>query len=431
MPRRLALALATLLVLAGCGAPRALTGGEAPLRATGRDFLWGVSTAGYQWEGDETTSQWAAWDQAGRTEERRGHAADGYRRYASDLDLTRGMGCNAFRTSVEWARIEPEEGRFDLEAIQHYRELIRAMRARGLTPIVTLQHFSYPAWLDREGGWESKEAPARFARFVARIVPELAADVDWYLTFNEPTVFVAGGWVSGQMPPGKTNDAAGAARVLRHLVQGHRLAYAAIHRLDPVAKVSFNNYSASWHVTGDAVEPEDGFLSELQGTAERVPALDYMAIDYYTRLKLALPFNLPTCWTWPVYPEGLYRSLRFYHRLTGLPVLIAENGMATQDGAPRADGWTREAYLVAHVQQLQRAIADGIPVLGYVHWSITDNYEWGSYRPRFGLFTVDCRADDQRRVPTAAAGIYRQIIAAGGVTPGIRAQVDVPPVSDR
>ncbi|HEY9856162.1 MAG TPA: family 1 glycosylhydrolase [Stenomitos sp.] len=389
-------------------------------------FLWGVSTAGFQWEGGETTSQWAAWDAAGKSEERRGLAADGYRRYTEDLDLTKGLGCNAFRTSIEWSRIEPEEGRFDPEALRHYREMLVAMRARGLTPVVTLMHFVYPAWLDKYGGWQSPQAVTYFNRFVERVVKEYGDLTDWYLTFNEPTVFIAGGYLSGNLPPGKVNDLKGAALVTKNLVAAHVKAYRTIHANDPVAHVSFNNYSASWTLTAGPQDDQDDFLRQVLGTDEGLPKLDYIAIDYYTRLKVRLPFQLPGCWDWPVYPEGFYNALKHYHQWTGLPVLVAENGMATEDLKERQDGWTREAYLTAHVEQLQRAIKDGVPVLGYIHWSITDNYEWGSYRPRFGLYSVECRTGDLRRVPTPAADTYRRIIAAGGVTPAIAGTVRYP-----
>lgn len=428
------LAAGAVLALVGCGLATSLpdAGSLQPVTSQRRDarapkgpFLWGVSTAGYQWEGSETTSQWAAWDAALKTEERRGKAADGYHRYAEDLDLTRGLGCNAFRTSIEWARLEPEEGKFDPEAIRHYREVLLAMRERGLTPVVTMMHFAYPAWLDRHGGWQSPQAAAYFDRFVSRVAKEYGDLADWYLTFNEPTVFIAGGYVGGHFPPGRINDVKGAAIVTKNLVAAHNKAYQSIHAADPTAYVSFNNYSASWTLKGDA-GAEDDFLMQVLGTTDGLPRLDYMAIDYYTRLKLRLPFQLPVPWEWPVYPEGFYNSLKFYHRLTGLPILVAENGMATRDLAERADGWTREAYLTAHVEQLQRAVQDGVPVLGYIHWSITDNYEWGSYRPRFGLYSVECRTGDLRRVPTQAVETYRRVIAAGGVTPAIASTVRYP-----
>lgn len=432
-------ALVGTLTLVGCSlgnaaAPRTepfspLTAQRNADKQGNTPFLWGVSTAGFQWEGREELSQWAQWDLAGKTEERRKNAADGYRRYAEDLDLTRGMGCNAFRTSIEWARVEPRKGEFDEAAIAHYRQLFQAMRARGLTPVVTFMHFSYPAWLDADGGWESPAASDAYARFVDRVTREYGDLVDWYLTFNEPTVFIAGGYLSGQCPPGKKNDLVATAKVLKHLVSAHNKAYDVVHLNDPVARVAFNQYSASWRLFPKPDQAESGsgddFLDGVLGTTDALPRLDYMAIDYYTRLTL-LPFALPHPWQWPVHPAGFYDTLKFYHRLTGKPVLVAENGYANEDGKPRPDGWTREAYLTAHVEQMQRAVKDGIPVLGYIHWSITDNYEWGSYRPRFGLFSVDCRNEDQRRIPTAAAGVYRKVIAAGGVTRAIAREIAYP-----
>lgn len=429
------LALVCAGAVAACGLPQGASsplGGElGRVKVQGRSvpFMWGVSTAGYQYEGHETTSQWAQWDLAGKTEERRKNAADGFNRYAEDMDLARGLGCNTFRTSLEWARIEPEEGRYDPEAIAHYRRMLTAMRARGLTPIVTLMHFVYPAWLDRYGGWESPKAVEAYVRFAELVSREFGDLADWYLTFNEPTVFIGGGYLDGHFPPGRNNDPMGALKVLKNMVSAHVLAYPAIHRNDPVAHVSFNQYTASWQVLGskrkDAIS-EESFLEGVLDGADGFKRLDYIAIDYYTRLKFSLPMKIPAAWQWRVHPEGFYEALRHYHRLTGLPVLVAENGFATDDLKPRDDGWTREAYLAAHVEQMQRAAKDGIPVLGYVHWSITDNYEWGSYRPRFGLYSVECRTGDYRRVPTPAAETYRQVIRAGGVTPDIARTVSYP-----
>lgn len=408
-------------------------------------FMWGVSTAGYQYEGQENKSQWAQWDAALKTEERRGNADDGYALYAEDMDLAKGMGCNAYRTSIEWARIEPEEGQFDQAAIEHYRSVLTAMRARGLTPVVTLMHFAYPAWLDRYGGWQSAKAVDAYAQYVDRVTREFGGLIDWYLTFNEPGVFISSGWLLGNYPPGHQHDLIGASLVLKNLLAAHVKAYGIIHRNDPVAYVSSNQACADFTFGSDAVKADgmpaassdptssdaflEGVLAKRHGRSAQglaMPFLDYIAIDYYTRLNLSLPLNLPPDWGWPVYPQGFYDELVKYHQRTGLPVLVAENGMATMDGDPRADGWTREAYIAAHVEQMQRAIQDGVPVLGYMHWSITDNYEWGSYHPRFGLFSVDCRHNDQRRVPTPAVDVYRSIIASGGVTREVASRVTYP-----
>ena len=143
-------------------------------------------------------------------------------------------------------------------------------------------------------------------------------------------------------------------------------------------------------------------MDQVAGDQGRKGTLDYASFDYYCRFKITLPFVFPRADTWEVYPEGFYKALHRYHDLYHLPVLVAENGMATWDLAPRADRWTRSAYTVAHVKQMQRAIAEGVPVLGYVHWSITDNYEWGTYDSRFGLYRVDVNDRSYDRSATPA-----------------------------
>ncbi|HEY9720487.1 MAG TPA: family 1 glycosylhydrolase [Oscillatoriaceae cyanobacterium] len=441
-------ALAALL-LAGCShAPslplQQMQSASVSAESVPSGFLWGVSTAGYQWEGGDRTSQWAAWDAAGKTPERNSQGADGWNRYAEDAQLTHGLGCNAFRTSIEWARIEPQEGVIDQAAVQHYHQELDALQAQGLTPVITLMHFAYPAWLDKEGGWENPRTATLFAKYAAFVAHEFGAQVHIYLTFNEPNVFLMGGWLGGGMPPGKTNPIAGLA-AMHTMVQAHALAYDAIHRVEPDAKVSFNMYTADWTLgeapattpearAGQQLTSDTAFADQAMGTAflqgkrghTNSSKLDFACFDYYCKFHLRLPFALPRQDTWEVDPQGLYKALVRYHNRYGLPVLVAENGMATWNHQARADHWTRSAYIVAHVQQLQRAIAAGVPVLGYFQWSITDNYEWGSFSPCFGLFSVDCRDQNFTRVPADGAAAYRAVIGAGGVTPAIAAEYPPP-----
>jgi beta-glucosidase len=398
------------------------------------NFLWGVSTAGYQWEGQDHTSQWAAWDAAGHTSERNPLGANGYVQYAEDAKLTRQLGCNAFRTSIEWARIEPQEGVIDQKEVAHYHALLNSLKANGLTPVVTLMHFSYPAWLDKDGGWENPKAADHFVKYASFIAKEFGNDIDMYLTFNEPNIFLMGGWLSNAMPPGKT-DPIGGLKAMRNMVDAHCRAYDAIHRADPGAKVSFNMYTAEWALgrpkattheekAEQTISSDTDFMDWSMGPdfakgvkgKTRSSKVDFGCFDYYCKFHINLPFKFPRADTWEVYPEGFYNAIKRYHDRYGLPVLIAENGMATWDLAPRKDRWTRSAYMVQHVKQMQRAIADGIPVLGYIHWSITDNYEWGSFSPHFGLFTVDCRHGNFDRVEADGAQAFRSIISEGGVT---------------
>jgi beta-glucosidase len=422
--RLLGLVLALALGVAGCGAPR-LAGSQAvatgPVSARSDDgFLWGVSTAGHQYEGKNFASQWSLFEFLGTMEERSGHAANGLELYEEDLDLARGMGLRGWRMSLEWSRIEPVRGRRDPAAVAYYHRVLDAVRRRGMVPLVTLVHFSYPQWIEDDlGGWESPAAVREFESFAGWAAREFGPQVDWWLTFNEPNIFVPGAYLLGAHGPGKRGVAA-ALKVAGNWIDAHKRAYRAIHANDAVARVSFNAYAINYRLgkpkkPGKVSLDEDWLSESIKADMEagRGRTLDFVAIDYYCRWSIHPGFKYPSPELWEIYPEGFYESLREYYRAFRLPVLVAENGFATADLAPRPDGWTRENYMVAHVKQLNRARAEGIPILGYFHWSITDNYEWGSYKPRFGLYTVDCRNRDYRRVPTPAVDVYRQIATRG------------------
>jgi beta-glucosidase/6-phospho-beta-glucosidase/beta-galactosidase len=248
-----------------------------------------------------------------------------------------------------------------------------------------------------------------------------------------------GGYLAGMMPPGK-KDPIGGLKAMRNMVSGHALAYDAIHQADPDAKVSFNMYTAEFTVGRTAPKTAEQKATEHivsdtdfadfvvnQGREDGGSSkLDYAAFDYYCKFHLRLPFKFPRADTWEVYPEGIYKAVHRYHDRYHLPVLIAENGVATWDGAPRADGWTRSSYTVAHVKQVQRAIAEGVPVMGYIQWSITDNYEWGTFGPRFGLYAVDCRNGNFKRVATDGVDAFKAIIAGRGATPALEARFPAP-----
>lgn len=397
-----------------------------------KDFFWGVSTAGYQWEGGDTTSQWAKWVAAGKTEDRNDRAVDGWNRVGEDAGLARGLGCNAFRTSIEWARIEPREGEYDPAAVAHYHQMLRTLRAQGLEPIVTLMHFSYPAWLDADGGWQNPKAIARFEKYARFVAQEFGADVDWYLTFNEPNVFVLASYVVGAHPPGLKSPVA-AYKVARNMIAAHKAAYRAVHEADAVASVGSNMYVANYTLVEEAPEAkasEDDFMAELTKGDAKGRTLDFAALDYYCRLPVFQMIGaggIPRPDRWKVDPAGFTSALLKYDRKYHLPILIAENGMATHDHAEREDGWTRSAYMVAHVAAMESAVDQGARILGYVHWSITDNFEWGSFSPCFGLYRVDARTPDLSRREGDGVAAYRRIIKANGIT--VDLLKDYPPPS--
>lgn len=454
--RRTAATVLLAMTLAGCGSlPNYGAAGSVsgqPLAATAAEasgFFWGVSTAGKQYEGGDTGSQWVKFEQAGKVPEPAGMAADGLQYYDTDAGLAHGMGLNAFRTSIEWSRIEPRPGYFDPNAVEYYHRFFASLRAHGLTPVVTLMHFSYPQWLDDEyGGWGGAQSVDQFAQYVDFVSREYAGQVNWWLTFNEPDIFVPGAYLTGNLAPGHHNPLEAMA-VAKHFVQAHERAYTIIHQNEPDAHVSFNEYTAAYAIgSPEAAQPRttqsldlsddnwmlDQVTSDSQGVGPlslfHPGYLDFVAIDYYCKWQVKLPFPLTNDWSWDVYPKGFYNVLENYYHWFGLPVLVAENGIATDNLQPRTDGWNRSNFLVAHVLEMQKAMADGIPVLGYIHWSITDNWEWGSFSPRFGLYSVDCRDHDFRRVATPAVAVYKEIATHGGVTPDLIANNPPPPGTD-
>jgi beta-glucosidase len=406
-------------------------------------FLFGAATSAHQVEGNCTNNDWWDWEQQGRVPDRSGIACDHYRRFRDDFDLAHALGHNTHRFSIEWSRIEPEEGSFSSEAIAHYRAVLEALHARGIEPILTLHHFTLPLWLARKGGWENPEIVGLFGRFTARMADAYGDRVRWWITLNEPVAYAFKSYVIGEWPPGK-RDYGSAARVVRNMLHAHVRAYHAIHARRKDAMVS-----AAHHVL--ALAPDDPrrwldhlsvrargylvnhlFLRALVRGSVRipgllwealagVPTLDFLALNYYTRdfvrnTGLHLPGLLGNGCArdhrlhvgarnglgWEVYPEGLGTLLQECRRYS-LPILISENGVSTDRDADR---W---AFIYMHLWQAARALADGVPVLGYLYWSLIDNFEWAEgYRARFGLVHVDYAT--QRRTVRPSGWHFKEVI---------------------
>ncbi len=408
-------------------------------------FLWGAATSSHQVEGNNTNSDWWAWEQSGRVAEPSGLACDHYQRFREDFDLARSVHHNAHRFSLEWSRIEPEEGRFSVEGLDHYREVLDALRERGMEPVVTVFHYTLPRWLAEKGGLEHVGFERYFERFVARVVDEYQDRVRWWITLNEPVVQVFKGWILGQWPPGKTGDFPAALKVMRTMLRSHVKAYHAIHQRRPDARVGVAKHALALTPCNPkrrldrlSVRAREYlfnhlFLDALHKGALRVPGLfwerlpgartlDFVGLNYYTRdfvmnTGLSLPGLVGNICTldhhghigkrndlgWEVYPEGLAHFLKAYARYQ-LPILVTENGLpATRDD----DRWT---FLYLHLWQVARAVNEGIPVVGYLHWSLLDNYEWADgFKARFGLIAVDYAT--QKRTLRESAHKMGEIIA--------------------
>ncbi len=399
-------------------------------------FLWGAATSAHQVEGGNTLNDWWAWEQAGKVKEPSGAAADHFHRYRDDFEMARAIEHNAHRFSLEWSRIEPEEGRWSDEAIAHYRDVLRTLRGLGIEPVVTLYHYTMPRWMAEKGGWDSAKMERYYARYVRHVVATLGDEIRWYVTLNEPVVQVFKGWLLGQWPPGRT-DWPGALKVLRRMLRAHVRAYHLIHDAQPNARVGIAKHvlalsadnPRSWR---DRLSVRTRsyffnllFVDALHTGALRVPGffwerlpmgrtLDFIGINYYTRdFVRNSGYDLPGLMGnfakhdhrqqvgklndlgWEVYPEGLAQYLREFARFK-LPILITENGVPARDDDDR---WQ---FIFMHLWQVARAIADGVNVVGYLYWSLLDNYEWADgYGAKFGLLEVDF-ATQQRRIRPSA-----------------------------
>jgi beta-glucosidase len=359
-------------------------------------FLWGAATAAHQIEGNNVHNDWWRAEQAGRLPHRSAEACDSWNRWPEDVKLLTEMHLNAYRLSVEWARIEPAQGRFDQDALDNYRRQLETLKSVGIEPLVTLHHFTNPTWLADQGGWSNPDVVPRLAQYADHVARQFGDLVSWWVTINEPSILGLKGYIEGSWPPHRPRDLRGYVRLLRHAASAHALARRAIKAAHAEAQVSLA--FALWPMEAlRPWSPIDQSMARLgdwlwQGRVLRrtLPTLDWIGVNYYSRNLVGWPWPKSVAMTgertdfgWEIYPQGLYDVLR---RVGGYrkPVVITENGIAD------ADDDQRPGYLVAHLRQILRAVSDGVDVRGYMHWSLLDNFEWAEgYNQKFGLATRD------------------------------------------
>ena len=388
------------------------------------DFLWGAATAAHQVEGDNHNSDWWRYEHAANSAAREssGDAIDHFHRYREDFELLAGMGHTAHRLSVEWARIEPAPGEFSRAAIGHYRSVLEALRATGMTSFVTLHHFTLPAWFAEQGGWLAPDALERFDRYTRHVMRELGHLMDFTCTINEPQMLALHGYLEGYFPPAVTNPTLW-KRVGRVLLDAHRVAVRVVRAESdsspglvvqlPLLEAARDDAAANAFLAEMTAEITDLYLD---GLTDDEDAGDWLGVQYYRKNwvdpALRTLFQRPPAGTpitqmgWAVYPDGL-RQVLARAAQTGLPLYVTENGIATEDDAERVD------YLEGHLRAVARARREGLDVRGYIHWSAFDNFEWAEgYRPKFGLIAVD-RDDDFRRIPKLSAEAFSRVIRSG------------------
>ncbi|MDW6057562.1 family 1 glycosylhydrolase [Streptomyces sp. FXJ1.4098] len=375
------------------------------------DFLWGASTSPHQIEGNNTGSDW--WRMEHQSQGRlelSGDACDSYHRYGEDMRLLADAGLNAYRFGIEWARIEPEPGEFSRAELAHYRRMIDTARGLGLEPVVTLHHFSSPRWFTDEGGWTSPTAVDRFSRYVERACTILH-DVTWVCTINEPNILALMSGMAKAVTEGADSNLGAdvgmptpSMEIGEALVRAHRAAVAVV-REHTSAKVG-------WTVAQQALVPAPGsekLHAELCWAWEDLyhhgaRGDDFLGVQSYTSQLVDEHGIVPapessdnTLTGWAYRPDALGIALRHAWEATeGVPLLVTENGIAT------ADDTRRIAYTTEALGHLYDAVADGIDVRGYLHWSALDNFEWGHWAPTFGLIAVDRETFERTPKPSLA-----------------------------
>ncbi len=430
---------------------------DAPL-AFPAGFRWGAATSAHQVEGGNRWNDWWRFEQAHGDPS--GDACHHWERYDEDFARAAADGHTMHRLSFEWSRIEPQRGRRDPAAITHYHDVLASLKRHGLTPLVTLHHFTNPLWIADAGGWESADTLARFDDHVRFCAREFGGEVDWWCTVNEPEVYAFRAYAEGVWPPNVRDDGR-ALVVMANLLEAHGRAYRILHaedridadgdgrpvqagfakhlvRLEPArrwfpldvlrARVEdqvFNEAVLAAAVTGAI----DLGIPGVRRVRRHVPALagsmDWCGINHYTRwlVKMfAADPHVPrrgaplTDLGWEVWPEGLAWAVG-RAAATGVPVLVTEHGFAD------ADDDLRPGALVASLAALQRQIAAGTRVLGYLHWSLLDNFEWADgWKGRFGLYRVDERAAECARTRTRSAELFANIARANAITDEVRRQ---------
>jgi beta-glucosidase len=383
-------------------------------------FLLGTATAAHQVEGGNWNNDWWAWEhQPGSgCAEPSGDACDHWHRWPEDVRMLAGLGFGAYRFSLEWSRIEPEEGEFSRAALDHYRRMCAGCREAGLEPVVTFHHFTTPRWVAARGGWADPATAERFARFCERAARQLSDLVGRACTINEPNIVAHHGYLSGVFPPGE-RDPDLRRRVAGVFAEAHGRAVAAIKAGPGDPPVGLTLAMSDWQAVAGGEARRDALREEdEQVFLEAARDDDFIGVQTYTRRRVGPDGMLDpeagvprTIMGYEFWPQALGATIRRAAEVTGVPVLVTENGVATSDDAERIE------YIRRALQAVLGCLADGVDVRGYLYWSALDNFEWShGYGPTFGLVAVD-RAT-QVRTPRPSAAWLGGVASANALPAG-------------
>ncbi len=439
-------------------------------------FFWGTATSSHQIEGDNTNNDW--WDAEqgtsrypapqgtdwypaeqkgppdGGVPHKSGRACDSYNRYEEDFDLAKAMANNAHRFSIEWSRVEPEEGKFSEEAIAHYRKVLQALRARGLEPFVTLHHFTNPIWFAQKGGWTNKKAPEYFERYVNFVASRLGSGINYWITINEPNIVIRQGYLRGIWPPFHRKDFLGFFRALQNMAEAHKRAYFVLHQINNSPQVGIAQSVNYFESESGVLKFANGFLVRILRYLKNEWFLnkiknhqDFIGLNYYNHYKISVlkgkyqDGRERSDFGWEIYPEGIYHVVRDIYKKYKKPIYITENGISDADDDQRPEfikshlRWLHKSITLPYAQ---RSLPAGLPagrqgrqgeynvgarrdtdfrgadVRGYFYWSLLDNFEWAEgFTQRFGLVEVNFETFARKTRPSGE--MYREICKSNSI----------------
>jgi beta-glucosidase len=412
-------------------------------------FLWGTATASHQVEGGNTNNNWYKWEQEGHTAHKSGQASDWWGgRWKEDFDRAAEAGQNAHRLSIEWSRIQPTPDRWDENALDHYRNMLRGLHQRGITPMVTLHHFTDPLWLGEVGGWETEAVVPLFEKYARKVVEALKEYCTLWCTINEPNVYALEGYLRGNFPPGK-NDLKLGLVVQSNMARAHAAAYRLIHELQPEARVGYALHFRPQEPANPS-SPLDRLMRNIkfEGINMAFPSAistgimrspvgkipvpeargtqDFFGLNYYSvdtvAFDLRMKDELFSRSFFPAgsdladakmnsnTPDGFYWAFKWAVKTyPNMPIIVTENGI--EDVTDRI----RPRYMAEHVHAMWRAVNFNWPIKGYFHWSLVDNFEWErGWTQRFGLWGIDI--ETQQRTKRPSADLYAAICKENGLS---------------
>ncbi len=346
-----------------------------------------------------------------------GQATDHYNRFQDDFKIAKSLGHNATRFSIEWSRIEPEEGKFNEKEIEHYKNVINTLKELDIKPFITIWHWTLPVWLKNKGGWQNKKTIDYFVRYSKKLANSFGKDICFWITINEPEIYSVNSYLKGVWPPQK-KSLYFYLKVLKHLIVAHKKTYQAIKKINPDAKIGIaknNIYFEAYKnkfVNRSLKKFIDWwwnfyFLNKIKNHQ------DFIGLNHYFHDRIKYGFNknenkITSDMGWELYPEAIYYVLKDLKKFNK-PIYITENGLA--DAKDKKRGW----FIVESIKQISKAIDDGVNVCGYLHWSLMDNFEWDKgFWPRFGLLEIDYTTQQRKIRPSAH--LYKDICLANGIT---------------